>query len=62
MINEFSHNNLYQSVDMDNLDEILIENNVNKCNELLRDKIPKNHIIHCPIKTKYISREDKMKL
>ena len=51
IINELSLNNLYQSVNMENLDEILIENNVNKSIELLYNKISKIYNIHCPIKT-----------
>ena len=39
IVNEFSLNSLYQSVNTDNLDEILIVNNVNKLTELLHNKI-----------------------
>ena len=61
IINESSLNNLYQSFNMDNLEEILVENNINKSIELLHNKILKNYNIHCPIKTKYISPKDKIK-
>ena len=39
VFNEFSLNNLYYSVNVDNLDDILVENNINKSIELLHSKL-----------------------